>query len=62
MRKSSKLKSVQVEILRGACHLRGYTVASEVLGIPEKTDPLGTDGKAGLVKKKTAKKKAAKRK
>ncbi|WP_424948213.1 aldehyde ferredoxin oxidoreductase family protein [Candidatus Spongiihabitans sp.] len=35
---------------RGACHLRGYTVASEVLGIPEKTDPLVTDGKAGLVK------------
>ena len=35
---------------RGACHLRGYTVASEVLGIPEKTDPLETDGKAGLVK------------
>ena len=35
---------------RGACHLRGYTVASEVLGIPVKTDPLVTDGKAGLVK------------
>ena len=35
---------------RGACHLRGYTVASEVLGIPEKTDPLESDGKAGLVK------------
>ncbi|MCP4072535.1 MAG: aldehyde ferredoxin oxidoreductase family protein [Hyphomicrobiales bacterium] len=35
---------------RGACHLRGYTIASEVLGIPEKTDPLETDGKAGLVK------------
>ena len=35
---------------RGACHLRGYTVASEILGIPEKTDPLETDGKAGLVK------------
>lgn len=35
---------------RGACHLRSYTVASEILGIPEKTDPLGTDGKAGLVK------------
>ena len=35
---------------RGACHLRGYTVASEVLGIPVKTDPLTTDGKAGLVK------------
>ena len=35
---------------RGACHLRGYTVSSEILGIPEKTDPLETDGKAGLVK------------
>jgi aldehyde:ferredoxin oxidoreductase len=35
---------------RGACHLRGYTVSSEVLGIPEKTDPLVTEGKAGLVK------------
>ncbi len=35
---------------RGACHLRGYTVASEVFGIPEKTDPLSTEGKAGLVK------------
>lgn len=35
---------------RGACHLRSYTVASEVLGIPEKTDPLVSEGKAGLVK------------
>jgi aldehyde:ferredoxin oxidoreductase len=35
---------------RGACHLRSYTVASEVLGIPFKTDPLTTEGKAGLVK------------
>jgi aldehyde:ferredoxin oxidoreductase len=35
---------------RGACHLRGYTVASEILGIPEKTDPLATEGKAELVK------------
>ena len=35
---------------RGACHLRGYTVASEVLGIPVKTDPLATEGKADLVK------------
>jgi len=34
---------------RGACHLRSYTVASEILGIPEKTDPLATKGKAGLV-------------
>ncbi len=35
---------------RGACHLRSYTVASEVLGIPVKTDPLVSEGKAGLVK------------
>jgi aldehyde:ferredoxin oxidoreductase len=35
---------------RGACHLKSYTVASEVLGIPYKTDPLATEGKAGLVK------------
>jgi aldehyde:ferredoxin oxidoreductase len=35
---------------RGACHLRGYTVASEVLGIPVKTDPHSTEGKADLVK------------
>ena len=35
---------------RGACHLRSYTVASEVLGIPIKTDPLVTEGKAELVK------------
>jgi aldehyde:ferredoxin oxidoreductase len=35
---------------RGACHVRGYTVASEVLGIPVKTDPLATEGKPGLVK------------
>jgi aldehyde:ferredoxin oxidoreductase len=35
---------------RGACHLRSYTVSSEVLGIPVKTDPLATEGKAELVK------------
>jgi aldehyde:ferredoxin oxidoreductase len=35
---------------RGACHLRGYTVASEVFGIPVKVDPLITEGKAELVK------------
>jgi len=35
---------------RGACHLRSYTVASEVLGTPVKTDPLATEGKAALVK------------
>jgi len=35
---------------RGACHLRGYTPASEVLGIPEKTDPLAWEGKGKLLK------------
>ena len=35
---------------RGACHLRSYTVSSEILGIPEKTDPLATAGKPALVK------------
>lgn len=35
---------------RGACHLRSYTVSSEVLGIPVKTDPLVTEGKPELVK------------
>jgi len=35
---------------RGACHLRAYTVASEVLGIPVKTEMNDTDGKAELVK------------
>ena len=35
---------------RGGCHLRGYTVASEVLGIPVKTDPLEHVGKPDLVK------------
>ena len=34
---------------RGACHLRSYTVSSEVLGIPFKTDPLATEGKPELV-------------
>jgi aldehyde:ferredoxin oxidoreductase len=35
---------------RGACHLRGYTIASEVLGIPVKTEPADTQGKPELVK------------
>ncbi|MBN2299307.1 MAG: aldehyde ferredoxin oxidoreductase family protein, partial [Deltaproteobacteria bacterium] len=33
---------------RGACHVRGYTIAPEVLGNPEKVDPLVTEGKANL--------------
>ncbi|MCP5264999.1 MAG: aldehyde ferredoxin oxidoreductase family protein [Burkholderiaceae bacterium] len=35
---------------RGACHLRSYTVGSEIMGVPVKTDPLATEGKAELVK------------
>jgi aldehyde:ferredoxin oxidoreductase len=35
---------------RGGCHLRGYTIASEILGIPVKTDPLESQGKPDLVK------------
>ena len=35
---------------RGACHLRGYTIASEVLGIPIKTEPTDANGKPELVK------------
>jgi aldehyde:ferredoxin oxidoreductase len=35
---------------RGACHLRGYTVASEIAGIPEPTDRLKSEGKGELVK------------
>lgn len=34
---------------RGACHVRGYTMANEILGVHEKVDPLITDGKAALV-------------
>jgi len=35
---------------RGACHLRAYTPASEILGVPEKTDPLAWRGKGKLTK------------
>lgn len=35
---------------RGACHLRGYTVASEIAGIPEPTDRLQAEGKGELLK------------
>jgi len=35
---------------RGACHLRAYTPSSELLGIPEKTDPLEWKGKGELCK------------
>jgi aldehyde:ferredoxin oxidoreductase len=33
---------------RGACHLRGYTPAAEILGIPEKADPYDWEGKGEL--------------
>jgi len=33
---------------RGACHLRGYTPAAEILGIPEKVDPAQWEGKGEL--------------
>ncbi|ADC66234.1 Aldehyde ferredoxin oxidoreductase [Ferroglobus placidus DSM 10642] len=35
---------------RGGCHLRAYMIAPEVLGIPEKLDPLTPEGKAQWVK------------
>ena len=35
---------------RGACHLRGYTPASECLGVPGKTDPLAWEGKGKLLR------------
>jgi aldehyde:ferredoxin oxidoreductase len=34
---------------RGGCHLRAYMIAPEILGIPEKLDPLRPDGKAKWV-------------
>ena len=35
---------------RGGCHLRGYTIASEIAGIPFATDRTITEGKATLLK------------
>lgn len=35
---------------RGACHLRAYTPASELLGVGEKTDPIEWRGKGSLAK------------
>jgi aldehyde:ferredoxin oxidoreductase len=35
---------------RGACHLRGYTVASEIMGIPFQTKRLEPEGKGELLK------------
>jgi len=34
---------------RGGCHLRSYMISAEILGIPEKLDPLTTEGKAKWV-------------
>ena len=35
---------------RGGCHVRGYIISAEILGIPEKVDPLSSEGKAVWVK------------
>jgi len=35
---------------RGGCHVTGYTIAPEIVGIPEKLDPLATEGKAQWTK------------
>jgi aldehyde:ferredoxin oxidoreductase len=35
---------------RGACHVRGYMVSPEILGLPEKLDPAVTEGKAQWTK------------
>jgi len=33
---------------RGGCHVRGYLISPEILGIPQKFDPMTIEGKAGL--------------
>jgi len=35
---------------RGGCHVRGYLIAPEILGVPEKLDPQAVEGKANWVK------------
>ena len=35
---------------RGGCHVRGYTISPEVLGVPEKLDPQSIDEKPQWVK------------
>ena len=35
---------------RGGCHVRGYIISLEILGIPEKLDPLSLEGKAAWTK------------
>jgi len=35
---------------RGGCHVTGYTVSPEIIGLPEKIDPLSYEGKASYAK------------
>jgi aldehyde:ferredoxin oxidoreductase len=35
---------------RGGCHVRGYTISPEVLGLPMKMDPSVTEGKPEILK------------
>ena len=35
---------------RGGCHVRGYMISPEILGVPEKLDPLSLEGKAAWAK------------
>lgn len=35
---------------RGGCHVRGYLISPEILGIPQKLDPHATEGKATWLK------------
>ncbi|UCF16320.1 MAG: aldehyde ferredoxin oxidoreductase family protein [Phycisphaerales bacterium] len=35
---------------RGGCHVRGYMIAPEIIGLPEKLDRLSLEGKAAWVK------------
>ncbi len=35
---------------RGGCHVTGYTISPEILGLPEKIDPLTPEGKAKWAK------------
>lgn len=35
---------------RGGCHVRGYLISPEILGLPEKLDRFSLEGKAGWVK------------
>jgi aldehyde:ferredoxin oxidoreductase len=35
---------------RGGCHVRGYTISPEILGLPMKLDPTVTEGKPEILK------------